>query len=196
MERNERSQLELFNQPKDTARINNPDNFSLLGYIRNYEKIILFIICFIVTGIIAFSLGVEKGKKHLEPAVNQKYDLAVNPVRELSSSNGVKPEKIITTPLTPEIIPRNTQENAATKEDAAPKKELANNYTIQIASFKNKASAKKETQSLEKSGFTTLILNRSGYNVVCIGNFETKEKAGKLLTEIRKKYQDGFIRRL
>lgn len=184
MERNERFQLELFNQPKDTARINNPDNFSLLGYIRNYEKIILFIICFIVIGIIAFSLGVEKGKKHLEPAINQKYDLAV------------KPEKIITTPLTPEITPQNTQENAATKENADPKKELANNYTIQIASFKNKTSAKKEVQSLEKSGWTTLILNRSGYNVVCIGNFETKEKAGKLLTKIRKKYKDGFIRRL
>lgn len=65
MEKNERSQLELFNPPKNNTQTKTQDNFSLLGYIRNYEKIILFIICFIITGIISFSLGVEKGKNIL-----------------------------------------------------------------------------------------------------------------------------------
>lgn len=176
MEKNERSQLELFNQPKGAPRTKNQDNFSLLGYIRNYEKIILFIICFIISGIISFSLGVEKGKKYTAPPVKQ--------------------EKIITTPLVSEITPRNIKENTALKENIVPKEEKADTYTIQIASFKNKESAQKEVQALKKSGWTTLVLHRGNYNVVCVGNFENKEKAENLLTEIRKKYQDGFIRRL
>lgn len=199
MEKSERSQLELFNQPKDTARNNDQGNFSVLGYIRGYEKIILFIICFIITGIVFFSLGVEKGKKNLVPAINQKYDLAINPVRELPSSNGVKQEKKISTTLVPEITPQNTKVNEtanAPKEEAVPKEEEINKYTIQIASFKNKTSARQEAQNLEKSGFNPLIQLKGRYNVVCIGNFENKEKAENLLTEIRKKYPDGFIRRL
>lgn len=91
-------------------------------------------------------------------------------------------------PLAPVIVPPQSAEeqNTAVKEDAAPNEKLTNKYTIQIASFKNKESAKKEARILKNNGFTALILPKGSYNVVCVGNFENKEKAEKLLTEIRK----------
>ncbi|MFH1441548.1 MAG: SPOR domain-containing protein [Candidatus Omnitrophota bacterium] len=179
MERNERSQLELFNPPKNNTQTKTQDNFSLLGYIRNYEKIILFIICFIITGIISFSFGVEKGREYVNPTAKQRYDLAVG---EEKTTNIIS---------TPEIIPQKVKENIAPEEE-----KTNNNYTIQIASFKNKESAQKEAETLRKNGFTTLVLPKGSYNVVCVGNFENREKAENLLTKIRKKYHDGFIRRL
>jgi hypothetical protein len=63
-EKEDNLQLELFTQSKDTSDSRSRTfSKSFLAYIWNYEKTILIIIAVVITGIVSFSLGVEKGKR-------------------------------------------------------------------------------------------------------------------------------------
>lgn len=76
MEKTNYSQLELFSQirRKDETKTHLPNSF--IYYMRGYEKTIIIIIVFIITGIISFSLGVEKGKEIVNQKTNSRIDMA------------------------------------------------------------------------------------------------------------------------
>ncbi|PIP19833.1 MAG: hypothetical protein COT38_04380 [Candidatus Omnitrophica bacterium CG08_land_8_20_14_0_20_41_16] len=87
MEKQASHQLELFLQSQDNPElsIKHSEKNSFAARIWGYEKTILIIIALLITGIISFSLGVEKGKR-----------MSVNPVRNTTqtslntiASNGV-----------------------------------------------------------------------------------------------------------
>ncbi len=77
-ERARHSQLELFYQGQDLneKKPNSQFSNSFWVYISNYEKIILMVIGFIITGIISFCLGVERGKTITIPKLNPRFDIA------------------------------------------------------------------------------------------------------------------------
>jgi hypothetical protein len=177
------SQLELFNagpqrqQPKPRA------SSAFLSYIWNYEKAILIIVGFIVVGLVAFCLGIERGKKIMAKAFGPDtviYDTAI-PVR---------PDPVIKT--LPKLAVKEKQEVAPIKVTKPAK----GNFTIQIASFKSSAYANREINNLKKMGYSALTFNRGGYTIVCIGNFASKDDASTLLAKLKKQYRDCVIRRL
>lgn len=171
MEKPKHSQLELFYQGQDlNEKKANPQlSNSFWVYIRNYERIILIIIGFIITGVISFCLGVERGKFD----VAQKYELkSPAPVIEKAA----QPVNVKDETVQPEI-----QEGG---------------YTIQVASYQTKTNAEREKESLEKKGFSALILSKGKYIIVCVGNFSDKEKAKSLQLRLRQNYRDCYIRRL
>ena len=174
MEKEKNSQLELFSQGqkgrseiKSCARARRPD-FSFFNYIRNYEKVILIIIGMVITGIFSFSLGVERGKYLV-----QKYQ----------NVPGVTQSESIVAPK--------TQAQPVTSEES-----LRYNYTIQLASYQNKISAEKEGEALKRKGLSPLVMPKGKYTVLCVGNFADKETARSTLSELKKRYQDCFLRRL
>lgn len=179
MEKANFSQLELFRQNKSDADFRVRRSSAFFNNIRNYEKTILLIIGFIITGIISFSLGVEKGKRQVAAKIDAHLDIAFKA--------GPSEKKVVFRPLEKQEGKRNEQ---------AQPKEYIENYTIQIASFKAKASAQNEIEAFKKKGLNTLVLSKSGYTVVCVGNFTNRDKAKALLTQLRKQYRDCFIRRL
>jgi len=63
MEKQGNSQLELFSQALDAQDFKAQEANPFLKRIWAYEKTILMIIALLITGIIAFSLGVEQGKR-------------------------------------------------------------------------------------------------------------------------------------
>jgi len=69
-------------------------------------------------------------------------------------------------------------------------------YTIQLASYKTKTHAQKETELLKKRGLSPLVLSKGNYAVLCVGNFSNKQTAQSLLSELRKRYKDCYVRRL
>jgi hypothetical protein len=77
------SQLELFLSSNDSVNTNKELSNPLFKYIRDYEKIILITIGFVVTGVISFSLGVEKGRQATNAAASleviQKQDFTETP---------------------------------------------------------------------------------------------------------------------
>lgn len=165
-------QLELFSGSGKAPETPNTGRDKFFGHIRGYEKTIIIAIGFIVIAVIAFSIGAEKGKRQAlqapEPAPIAK------PVP------AIKPEARAVVPV----------------QNPQPMMAAPGNYTIQLASFQNKTLAQKEAAALKKKGLAALVVSKGSYNIVCVGSFSSKESAKTLLTELRKKYQDSFIRRL
>lgn len=170
------SQLELFSGSKNPPSVNTGLSNSFLKYIWNYEKIILLFIGFIITGVISFSLGVERGK------------------RFAFLNEGVRAAKIHQPAAARDAgFKKNQQDAPLIKNEAVINTQ---NYTIQVASYKTKALAQKEAQTLKKKGYTPSLLAKNGYIILCVGNFSNKETARTLLSQLKKYYRDCLIRRL
>ena len=173
MNRYRHSQLELFSSSKGISKVDSGLSSSFLKRMWGHEKIILIIIGFLITGIVSFSLGVEKGKR---------LAMLSDSVRE-TSQPVVQKQRSVTEP--PKAV------------NEAPKvKEPAGAYTIQVASYQGKQHAQKEMTILKQKGLLPLILSEKGLTVLCVGNFQSKEMAKSLLSELKKRYRDCYVRRL
>jgi cell division protein FtsN len=194
MDKKGHTQLELFSRAKGTAGLMPQTRHSFLGFIWNYEKAILIIVGFIITATVSFALGVEKGKRTATLKSRPRAFMA----------SGEDAIKQATTPLPapaqakpePQLKPAPTPRQEVVATPAALVKESAASYTIQVASFKKEASAQREIDTLKKKGLVASILSKGKYLVVCVGSFMQKDEAKKLLSELKKRYQDCFIRRL
>jgi len=69
-------------------------------------------------------------------------------------------------------------------------------YTIQIATFKGQDNAQQEITALKKQGLIPVLRPSGKYKVLCVGNFPNQETAKSLLTQLKRKYRDCYIRRL
>lgn len=174
------SQLELFSpQQKLFGRANASANGKFIfRQIKNHEKVILLIVAIVITGIVSFSLGVEKGRG----VVQTKTPV---PAQTKSETAAVIPET-------------GAEARVEKKENINPvnMREALRYYTIQLASYLSKNSAQKEAELLKKKGLLPLVVNKGKYTVICVGNFPDKKNALALLPELKKKYRDCFIRRL
>src|SRR4030042_6226112 len=159
MESKTNTQLELFSEGKGAGIKATPLNNMFLTHVRNYEKIILIVMGMIVTGIISFSLGMERGK----------------------SIGLSKAEFAPTTEPRPRVFEEKTRGNKLIREEDITTKDTAplvgQYFVIQLASFKNKSSAEREALQLKKRGFTSLVLSKGNYSVLCVGNFSNKQAA-------------------
>jgi len=179
MEKEYNPQLELFSQRKSDDQAKTPISKVFISYVSKYEKAILIIIGFIITGIASFSLGVEKGKSFIMLKTGSQLDIAVKPKPTLPVS---VPKQII-----------KDQQYQLKKDEP---KEYIQNYTIQVASFLNKVNAQKEADILKRKGLSALVLSKGRFCIVCVGNFAKLEEAEFLLSKLKKQYQDCRIRRL
>lgn len=167
------AQLELFTQSEDSGSLKTYSaNKPFLAHIWIYEKTILIIIGLVVTGIISYSLGVERGKGLSILKNNVQVD--IQPTAQKPLENVIKEE-----PVRKETLPL-----------------LKQGLIIQLASYKSKASAQKEAEFLKKKGLSPLIVSKGGYQVLCVGNFPNREAAKSILSELKKRYKDCYIRRL
>ncbi len=178
MERQTNPQLELFSHSNEAATFNTSPRNPIMERIWNYEKTILIIIAILITGIVAFSLGVEKGKRAI---LNEQQP---QPLALIKQQN--------TVPKTPMVV---RKEEAVVKQ-APSVIQQQGAYTIQVASFKTRANAQSEAEALKKKGFNPALFSRGGYVILCVGNFPNKETAQLLVKELNKRYGNCQIRRL
>lgn len=187
------SQLELFSAPENSAGVKATVHGQLWGYVQNYEKAIIVSICFLLSSVISFTLGIEKGKRLSFIKENPKFDLA-------TPKQATEPMVSPSTPYTRSELSRAESRDAveppALRLRSVQAQKNFKNFTIQLASYQKKAYAQKEADTLKKKGLTPLVISKGAYIIVCVGNFSDKERAKYLLSELKKKYRDGFIRRL
>ena len=153
---------------------------SFVARIWKYEKVILFILGFLVVGIVSFSLGVEKGRRENKPVFNLPA-----PVREQVSL----PKQSINMPIIekePEKAPRIEPLATAVKGE----------YCIQVATFNTRNYAQKEVETLLKKGFRAFVITKGKHFVVCVGNFSDKLSAQPVLSELGRYYKGCYIRRI
>lgn len=196
MEKNEYSQLELFNQQNDygTSKTQRPGG-SFLRRIRAYEKAVLIIIVFITIAIISFSLGLEKGKKIASSSVMlpERSALPRNEAPALGIEPTVQKQEVIE--ANPDL--QNSVSPALVKKEQS-KSTNVKGYTVQLASYKSESYAKKEAELLKKRGLSPLVLTKGDYVVLCVGSFPSRSAAEALLTKLKKekRYSGCLIRRI
>ena len=183
MEKEGHAQLELFSQDQGLSYIRPRNKRAPLSYIRGYEKIILIFAAFMVTALISFSLGVEKGKRLFTSAIKSQY---------LAETQKIAPPQ--STPAAPAPVAA-AQQSFIVSVKSVPQS-AAGKFTIQVATFKTAALAQKEAEFLKKKGFTVRLSSSGAYVVLCAGNFSNKETAKPVLAKLKKQYDDCFIRRL
>lgn len=178
MEKQESPQLDLFSQGSEASGSRSNQTNPFLARIWNYEKTILIILAILVTGIVAFSLGVEKGKEN----VSNSQESALVPAKALKAQQPA-----------PQLIVRKEE---AAKPVINPAMQQSGSFTIQVATFKTKANALKEAEFIKKRGLGPILFSKNGYFILCVGNFPRKESALGLLAELNKRYGNCQIRRL
>jgi len=180
-----------------------PVDSGLLDYIKLYEKAILLLIGFVITGVLSFCFGVEKGKTLAASGSNSRFDAAdnrrQNPAPLAALNNDARAS---VKPVAPNIdgsfSVNGRMKDLPVKQEIILQPQQAGKdcYTIQIATYQAKDGAEREMAKLRRNGLSPLVIKKGAYSVVCVGNFNNKETAKSLLTKLRSKYRDCYIRRL
>jgi len=108
------------------------------------------------------------------------------------------------TPSVQQIKSADVEEMKAAEETVAPadtvevteKVTPKDLYSIQVASYKKEATAKKEATRLKDKGFDAQILLKGSHYIVCAGKFGTKEAASGKMPQLRSAYPDCYVRKL
>lgn len=134
----------------------------------SYENVIFLIIAFIMTSLMFFSLGVEKGRREKTRIGEERPPLDLK-------MPGVEEKKI--------EIPKRAEKHPKIK------------YVIQLAAFTNITSAEEEAGKLKKEGYLAKIKTSGSYYQVFLEGFDNRKNAERILEKLRGKYNDGYIKK-
>lgn len=200
MEKQAHSQLELFSQDTPQARPNPCASSRVLCFLKQYEKAILILMGFLVTSVVSFSLGVEKGRKMFVSNSSMRMDMAMARVvlRPAVLAAGPKdkfllPEKQAKPQVVPLPRPPAPQANSPAQNAKEKKQGI---FTLQLASYQKRDFAQKEAAVLSKKGIAAFVLAKGNYFVLYSGNFPSRQAAKMLLAKFKKQYRDCIVRRL
>lgn len=195
-------QLRLFT-PDDDSNIKNRRRLIIIPL----DTFILSSVVIILLFILAFSLGVERGRK-IYYANLDKENLEKNLVMEdeqpvkaqpKTASLPLEVKKEVSKPVAAANTPRVIQPQARTETVTAtivPKPEIGGSYSIQLASYNKESFAQAEAKVLQAKGFPAFVLKKTDYVVLYAGPFKTKPEADKNMGLLKKTYKDCILRRL
>lgn len=173
-----------------------------INVVFSNQSVIVIIICVVLLLVASFTLGVEKGKLILRNSGGETIPTAQKneapPVDQAVTPPENKPENnteqtTVSNPV--ELIPKNNIEPLVglTKiKNETPKA----GYTIQVASVKTENAAKELVASLMKKGVPSFTKTSGKYIIVLAGNFKKREDAQLELKELKKSFNDCFIRKI
>ena len=188
------SQLELFDQDNIPAKSKtHSSGVPFFRRVRGYEKTVLFLCGIIIISIISFSLGVERGKTINKQTAAAKNTVLTRTAQPQLPVRLVKQPVNLITPATVNPAPIKTLPRPA---GSYAINQSAQGFTIQVASFKTRDFAKREAELLKRKGLNPIILPKGNFTILCVGNFNNKEQASPLLSELKKRYPGCYIRRL
>lgn len=166
----------------------------------SYETLIIILIGVVLVASIVFSLGVERGRSLKFPDMNaglsdvppsaESYTPVV-PATESSTVEKPFIDKKAATQKKQPVMPG--PEQVVIEAAATPSNERF--FTIQVASYKTQDMAERELLRLKNKGYSTDILKKGEYFVLCVGNYIKKETAQKKMAELKQVYRDCLIRK-
>ena len=159
------------------------------------ENLVFILIVFMLALIVAFALGVERGKKigqDIEPVVLESVYVS-GEYDTVSSEGYLKPPELgIEAPL-PETFELPLEPSVPEKKEALPKERL---YTIQVISYKQKDLAEKEVRKLSAGKVEAFVIPSGNWYQVCAGRYRNTDEAKKELLALAKEYNGSFVRRI
>lgn len=144
-------------------------------YLRiSLENIVFAVIIAVMCIIIAFAMGVERGKRALSGAAQQipeqQKEVTLAPAAE---ETGVTAVGIM----------------------AAEPEKAAGTYTIQLISYKKKSLAEKEKRKLSDENIEAFVIRSGEWFQVCAGGYGDIKDAKAALRIFSKEYKGCFIRK-
>lgn len=149
------------------------------------QKIIFNSICFIFISTFVFSLGIKRGK-----AIALREIVSKSDVRQKLETQAPLPKQEST-----DFIPAKKTPVKIEKKEAEQEK-LDFKYTIQVATYRGTGYAEKELNNLRKKGYDAFTVRVGNFVQICVGKFLNKTNAKVSLNQLKKSYQDCFIRRI
>lgn len=196
-------QFELFPSDNRQPDKKNEQRFLLTKLTLPIENVIVLGVIIIMSMVISFSIGVEKGKRNISSIRKVKPEKSV----KIEEKKPIIQEKIVVENAGLTIAPLNN--NIINKEEKKPhikpaiditetekKKKVDKIYTIQVASFKKEKYAQKEAMDLKKEGYEIFVLPKGNYSIVCVGKFAQKREAKIFSRKLKNKYKDCILRSL
>ncbi len=190
-------QKELFefkSPKKATARFGSIFTRSDFAIILTPEKMVFAAIGMIMLIVIFFALGVEKGRSVTRTKFTAKKtmarDLAATPV--VSVTEAKAPTCVPKNGAATNITPKNGQPTEAAKTEVAFDKTKP--YMVIAAAFSRKEFALKEVSRLKKADLEAFVYYGEPYYLACVGSFNSKSSAQKILNKVKQMHRDAYVR--
>ncbi|MFH0877309.1 MAG: SPOR domain-containing protein [Candidatus Omnitrophota bacterium] len=198
---NRSQQIEFETFPKDEK-----PNYSYLSAIKedannaspsyqvvfSQQSIIVVLICVLLSLVATFTLGVEKGKLVGRNSILAQKTQETQALPTPAAAPAAEAKKTAVASVSGnEIQPTLDAAPASPKEEA-----IAGGYVIQVASVKSQPSAKRLVETLIQKGVPSFSKQSGNYIVVLAGNFAEREEAQTKLRELKKTYNDCFIKKI
>ncbi|MBI1976409.1 MAG: SPOR domain-containing protein [Candidatus Omnitrophica bacterium] len=161
----------------------------------SFEQILFGVIGVLIALVLAFSLGVERGKQ-----VTKNYEILSFPVARIitpAPAAEEKKEAIAQQPMEETKQPVFTLKNEEkeTKVSAVVKND-EKGYTIQVVTYRDKKSAERLIGEFRTKGQKSFMLPKGELLAICIGEYPTSSEATKAAKGFKKQFPDCFVRKL
>lgn len=190
---------------------NSDEQKSFLERIRislRFDQITLLAILFIIVNTVIFSVGVESGKRNAVEKIETKLTQSQQLISEYRQKISLLKAELASRPKALEQKPDPVETSQVVREvkevmqDAEQqsqesKQTLDGKYTIQLATYKRQKDVDQQLARLKSKGLTGFVIPSGSYLQVCVNAFQTKQAAGKLLTDLKAEGlapRDAYIR--
>lgn len=143
----------------------------------SFEQILFAAIGGLITVVVTFSLGVERGK-----GITRSYETPATEVR-------------VAAPALP-VAEKTAAREEKEKVELPAQKNAQKGYTIQVASYKDKKSAERLIGEFRLKGQRSFSLPKGELLIVCVGNYQNPTDASKAAKTLKKQFPDCFVRKL
>lgn len=156
------------------------------------DTLILLGVVIILLLTIAFSLGVEKGRRSSRLAKQKQQeesaDFTMLETAQITTPQ-IKAQEKVATPKSEPVVEKKSV--AVAKDTSGPR------YIIQVAAYMKdkKELAVKEMQKLKSQGFPAMLSESGKYLVLAVGEFTDRSEADSKLAELKKQYSDCYIKK-
>lgn len=178
------------------------------------DQTIIGALLLLVVYVLVFSFGVESGKRYAMAEIKAERSMRERMARELgekifansqsqlaaaTTAPGAPTASVqakVSTPAAPTV-----QATApVTSPETAPEiKTGSGKFLVQTVTYTTKAAAEEQIKLLAKKGYAGKILPRGKFQQVCVGGFETRDKATQAMSQLKTQGlapQDAYIRTL
>jgi len=185
------------------------------------DTAVLMSVVILLLFILAFSLGVEKGRKIAYKNIEKERQMLLaqhdsQQDAEIDSLADETPAKPVVLPAViqhPAMAQARLLQSAPAQAASAPAQTAKritpspaliisdNNaggkkYTIQLASYAAKEPAQAEAKKLEQNGYQVQLAQKGKFIVILVGEYHNENEAKNSMQSLKKRYKDCIIKKL
>ncbi len=161
------------------------------GIFISPEMFVGAVIIFIIAVVLAFSIGVEQGKR-----IARSQVVVRTAKKEVKEKKSVKESKEVKKPPKASTTSKReveTKKVTTVQAKTRPKK-ASGKYAVQLVVYKDKRYAQREMEYLKKQKYPFFKEVKNGKIILSAGPFATMEEAKKAEKDLKRRYKDCFIK--